>query len=81
MPVNLDVSFVTVGPGVSALAMFLALMPNRGRRATKSTMMPMPPSHWVSDLHRSTARGRASTSSMTVAPVVVKPEHVSKNAS
>ncbi len=43
--------------------------------------MPMPPSQWVVDLHSRIERGRASMSVRMDAPVVVKPDMVSKNAS
>ncbi len=35
--------------------------------------MPMPPSHWVSERHRSSEWGSAEISPRTVAPVVVSP--------
>ena len=42
--------------------------------------MPSPPIHWVSERQKSSPCGRASTLSMMVAPVVVKPDIVSKKA-
>ena len=44
-------------------------------------MIPIPPSHWLSWRQRRIDRSSASTSVTTVAPVVVKPDIPSKNAS
>jgi hypothetical protein len=49
--------------------------------ATASTTMPMPPSQWVVERHRRMDLGRASTSVKMEAPVVVKPDMLSKKAS
>ncbi len=46
-----------------------------------STMMPMPPIHWLSARQRNSARPKASKSRSTVAPVVVKPDIDSNTAS
>ena len=46
-----------------------------------STMMPIPPSHCVSERHSSNPAGWASMSVRIVAPVVVKPEVDSNSAS
>ena len=81
MSENLEVSFVTVGPGVSALATFCAFTPRLGTSATINTIIPMPPSHWVSERQNSRDFGSASTFVSIVAPVVEKPEHISKKAS
>lgn len=43
--------------------------------------MPMPPSQCVIERQNSSARGSASTSERIEAPVVVKPDMTSKNAS
>jgi hypothetical protein len=43
--------------------------------------MPMPPSQWVVARHKSIECGNSSMSVTTVAPVVVKPDIVSKKAS
>ena len=43
--------------------------------------IPKPPIHCISDRQNSRAWGRDSTSLMTVTPVVVKPDMVSKKAS
>ena len=44
-------------------------------------MIPIPPSHWLSWRHSRSERSSASTSTITVAPVVEKPDMPSKNAS
>ena len=44
-------------------------------------MIPIPPSHWLSWRQIRIDRSSASTSVTTVAPVVVKPDIPSKNAS
>ena len=41
----------------------------------------MPPSQWLRERHSRSSGGSDSTASITVAPVVVKPEADSKNAS
>ena len=46
-----------------------------------ATMMPMPPTHWMMARQSSRPRGRSSRPVRTVAPVVVMPEMVSKEAS
>ena len=43
--------------------------------------IPRPPIHWVNDRQKRRPWGSASTLSITVAPVVVKPDMFSKNAS
>ena len=43
--------------------------------------MPNPPIHCVSDRQKSSPAGSTSTLSITVAPVVVKPDMFSKKAS
>ena len=43
-----------------------------------STSTPMPPSQWVKERQNRIPRGSASMSTRMVAPVVVKPEQVSK---
>jgi hypothetical protein len=49
--------------------------------AIEKRMMPIPPNHWMKLRQKRTLLGRFSTSGNTVAPVVVKPETVSKYAS
>ena len=43
--------------------------------------IPKPPIHWVRDRQKRMPCGKPSTLSITVAPVVVSPDIVSKNAS
>ena len=69
------------GPGTSARSRFIPPAPRRGRMATKRAMIPMPPSQWEKLRQKSIPRGKASTSANIVAPVVVKPDMDSKNAS
>jgi hypothetical protein len=52
-----------------------------GTIAIAKTMMPMPPSHWVRARQSSRERGASSMCSITVDPVVVKPDTASKSAS
>ena len=78
---NLAVTFVRVGPGVSADATFCPPMPIDGRSAVASTTIPMPPSQCVNERQKSTDFACDSISVIIVAPVVEKPEHSSKNAS
>jgi len=75
------VNLSLTGPGTSALKSCLPPTPRKGRMATARMMMPMPPNHWVSARHKRMPCGRGSMFRMTVAPVVVKPDMVSKNAS
>ena len=49
--------------------------------AIEKRMIPIPPSHWIIDLQKRILLGRLSIVVSTEAPVVVKPETVSKNAS
>ncbi len=55
--------------------------PSIGRIATTSTMMPMPPYQLRAWRQRLTEGGRWSSPTRTVAPVVLSPDIVSKNAS
>ena len=52
-----------------------------GSTATVKKTMPSPPSHWLRQRHSSVARGMASVSLITVQPVVVKADILSKKAS
>jgi len=45
------------------------------------TKIPIPPSQWVKDRQNSIPLGKTSISVIIVAPVVVNPDTVSKNAS
>ena len=49
--------------------------------ATDSTMIPMPPSHWMKLRQKSSPREMDSMSVRMEDPVVVKPDTDSKNAS
>ena len=55
--------------------------PARGRIASRKTSTPIPPTQWVKLLHISMDWDRPSTLFKILAPVVVKPEMVSKTAS
>jgi hypothetical protein len=69
-------------PGTSVRNMCFPDTPRLGNTAMNNTTMPIPPNHWIRDLHKSTGRDRLpSMSSTTVAPVVVKPLTASKTAS
>src|SRR5665648_353478 len=70
-----------IGPGTSALNRCTARAPNLGKKTMNKTMIPMPPSQWVRLRHSNKLLGRNSTLSMTLAPVVVRPETASNNPS
>jgi hypothetical protein len=53
----------------------------RARIVSASTMIPMPPSHWVNWRHMSIELFSAGMSVRTLEPVVVKPDIDSKSAS
>ncbi len=55
--------------------------PKNGSNASDSTTMPIPPNHCVTQRQSCNPCGNASMSVSMVAPVVVKPDMVSKNAS
>ena len=71
----------TVGPGTSALIIFIVFPDDRGITAITKTNTPIPPIQWVKDLQNRIPIGSASISVRIVDPVVVKPDTVSKNAS
>ena len=50
----------------------------KGRMTMAKPMMPMPPIHWVVERHSSTERATPSRPTITVAPVVVMPDTISK---
>ena len=54
---------------------------NDGMTAMVKNTIPKPPIHCVNERQNSMPWGKPSTLSMTVAPVVVKPDIVSKKAS
>ena len=74
-------SLETEGPGLSAFMMCIFCPPDRGTKAIMKTSTPMPPTQWVKLRHMSIHLGRGSTAVRMEAPVVVKPETVSKTAS
>ena len=71
----------TEGPGLSALIRLMLEPPDIGIMAIRKTKTPMPPIQWVKLLHIREHLERASISLRIDAPVVVKPEIVSNNAS
>ena len=70
--------FDRMGPVASAANTFTLPPTNCGSSATVKNTIPNPPIHCISDRQNSSPCGRCSTSSMTVTPVVVKPDMVSK---
>jgi len=71
----------TEGPGASASIRWSPPNPNNGNMATVSTTIPIPPNQWVVERQNKIDLGRDSISVRIEAPVVVKPDIVSKNAS
>ncbi len=71
-------SLETTGPGASARIRYMERSSPIGRTASMKTSIPMPPTQCVKLRQNSTLIGRASISESIVAPVVVKPETVSK---
>ena len=79
----LGTSFPTEGPGLSA-RIRCRVKPCPfcpGATASRKTNIPMPPSQWVKLRQKSSPLLMASTSVRMEAPVVVKPETVSKKQS
>ena len=77
-------SLPTLGPGLSARSRCMVKPSPRlplGTMASRNTSTPMPPSQWVKLRQYRSPLGRASTSVRMLAPVVVKPETVSKTQS
>ena len=72
---------LTDGPGDSAFIMCIFCPPDSGKNAITNTSTPIPPTQCVKLRHISIDFGSASTSVKMDAPVVVKPETVSKSAS
>ena len=70
-----------VGPGLSARTRWEVRPPILGSRARVSTSTPMPPIQWVKLRQNMIPWGAPSKWVVTVAPVVVKPDTASKNAS
>ncbi len=75
------VSLSATGPGTSALKSCIPPTPRKGRIARDSTMIPIPPIQWVRLRQNRIPWEMLSMSVRVVAPVVVKPDMVSKNAS
>ncbi|MPN53690.1 hypothetical protein SDC9_201356 [bioreactor metagenome] len=70
-----------MGPVDSAEKSCTLEKPKIGNKANEITIIPSPPIQWVRLLQYNMLLGKDSTLSKTVAPVVVKPDIVSKNAS
>ena len=82
VPVILGVSFRSLaGPVLSARYNCIPPMPSMGRIATANTIMPIPPNHCSCCRYSNSDRGRSSRPAITVAPVVVRPDTDSNNAS
>ena len=75
---SLGCSLLFIGPVASAENTFTEPPTSDGSRAMVKNTMPNPPIHCVSERQNMMPCGRASTSSMMVAPVVVNPDMVSK---
>ena len=72
-------SLPTEGPGTSARSRCIPWpSPLMGTMAMTNTSTPMPPTQWVKLRQKRMPRFRLSTSRRMLAPVVVKPETVSK---
>ena len=63
-----------LGPGASDSMSWRSSTRSRGSTASASTMIPMPPSHWVNWRHMTSERERP-TSVTTLEPVVVEAGH------
>ena len=74
-------SFPTEGPGLSARMRLMFEPPLSGTMARRKTSTPIPPIQCVKLRHRSEQCESTSTSERMLAPVVVKPDIVSKRAS
>ncbi len=66
------------GPGISCSSSWRPPTRRRGRTASASTMIPIPPSHCVSWRQSRSPLGSASTSVRMLPPVVLKPDMPSK---
>ena len=74
----------TLGPGLSARRRCMVKPPPApltGTTARRKTSTPMPPTQWVKLRQKRMPLGSPSTAGRMEAPVVVKPETVSKRAS
>ncbi len=74
-------SLPTDGPGLSARMRFMLLPPLSGMIASRNTSTPIPPIQCVKHRQKFIQYERDSTSGSMLAPVVVKPDIVSKRAS
>ncbi len=74
-------SLPTDGPGLSARIRLMLEPPLMGMIASRNTRTPMPPIQWVKLRQNREQWESASTSLKMLAPVVVKPDTVSKSAS
>ena len=68
-------------PGTSALNKWKLPIPRAGKIAIESSMIPIPPNHWVRFRQNRIPRGIESILVRIVAPVVVNPLMLSKKAS
>ena len=66
-------------PGASARKSCMAPTPISGKIAMYRATNPMPPSQWVKLRQKSSPRGSASTSAITLEPVPVKPLVISNH--
>src|SRR5690606_19748726 len=69
-----------LGPGASAAKSCMPPMPNKGKMAIASTIIPIPPIQFVVLRQNKIPWDNASTSFKIVDPVVVYPDMVSKKA-
>ena len=77
--VILGCNLSVLGPGDSALNNCIPPIPKSGKIAIANTIIPIPPNQCVILLQNNIPSGSTSTSLITVAPVAVYPEVVSKN--
>ena len=78
MVVSLGCILALMGPVASAAKIFTLPPTSEGRMAMVKNTIPSPPIHCISERQKSIPWGSTSTSSRMVAPVVVKPDIVSK---
>ncbi len=81
VPRTRDSNFPNTGPGTSAFMMKTSSDCMRGMTAKAKTKIPMPPIRWVKERQKSCECSNSCGADKTEAPVVVKPEAASKNAS
>ena len=74
-------SLERIGPTDSAEKRLISFNPKIGNTATVKNTIPKPPTQWVIIRQKSIDFGSASISCSMVAPVVEKPDIVSKKAS